>query len=319
MRALCSNITSELKNNCTYVASVRGSNCTWSLDSGLTTWYITNKHELGSKRPMIVEAISKKLAIVYINSSFSVIQYIMASNLNNTGGGLSVNVGNDTQFVATECSLQPVVRSFQASVDVNASDTNYHIALYPAWDKSLGMKKGQAWKALGVFLETMFGGYLSTASDTFFFESSDASGFGIYATVDTLESIVFGNSSFCVSDDRLTCSMRNLAAGMSKAIRDNAFSAYTSDSASSFADIVVQNITTGKWLTLPVLVWFLGSLSCLGSAWSTYRAWMKTWMNSVTPLVLSYQRQGDNNRSGDSADHEAGGDEMLLFHNHSMK
>jgi hypothetical protein len=282
---------------------------------------------------MVISTLSQKSRSVYRNSSFPVVQYILAVGSNDhpsTGGGISTKIGNSTQFAATECALQPYVRRFEASVimgvykekplatwtvvDNSVSvDQKYRITLTPAWNESYGMQEGQiygigyeAWSAITVFLEELFGGYIIAASDSFSFQRSTQR--GTYATTEALEAIFYQklNETNCQVNDLLTCALGRVAAAMSKTIMDTVF---TSDVDSQPGGFAVVNTTAGhtkivvsfvsvrwEWLVLPVAVWALGALFCISSAWSTHEAQIQTWMNSILPLALP-RLTGSENRS----------------------
>ncbi|KAF7585781.1 hypothetical protein BBP40_010134 [Aspergillus hancockii] len=322
IRALCSNVTLDLKPNCNYVKDYSTNNCTLSLDSGIALWYLPSG---GAARLMVINTVSENSDSVYKNSSFPVIQYILAIGSNDDptkGGGVSTEVGNNTRFVATECVLQPLVRSFQASVIMGvyqetqlaewtvmnttvSTKLNHRIAFTPSWNESYGMQEGQlygigyeAWSSITLFLEELFGGYVAAASDSFSFQRSGR--VGLYATIDALAAIFYNNftDTNCQDNDQLTCALSYVAAAMSKTIRD---SAITDNVNFQLRDGSVANTTAGRtrtiasyvvirwgWLVLPIVVWVLGTLSCIGSAWSTYEAQIQTWMNSTLPLAFSH-------------------------------
>jgi hypothetical protein len=61
------------------------------------------------------------VALVYQNSSLSAVQYILANGSNGaptSGGDFASDVGNSTQFIATESSLEPLVRSVKPFVSL---------------------------------------------------------------------------------------------------------------------------------------------------------------------------------------------------------
>ncbi|KAJ6125759.1 hypothetical protein N7523_003379 [Penicillium sp. IBT 18751x] len=268
--ASCSDITSELKTTCfpiTFTTDdfAEGSlNCTVSLNSGVTLRYFTN---WGSAQPIVVNAVPANWSSIAVhqNSIFPVIQYILANGFNQKaaeGGMMANDIGNTTEFIATECALQPIVRSFNASVnmgvyqeeqlaewadimtnygyggnntpfslpaDVPAGD--YGFLLDPSWKETFGMKEDQfftmtyeAMTAIRVFLADLFSGYALAQSDSFSFQRTDDNT-GAYATGDALEAIFFNNVTQlgCLDNDQLTCAIKNVASAMSKTIRDSAF------------------------------------------------------------------------------------------------
>jgi hypothetical protein len=276
----------------------------------------------GSAKPMVIDVLSGSSKTFYKNSSFPVIQYILAKGSNDNpsvGGGISTEIGNNTQFVATECVLQPGVQSFQSTVIMGdyqetrlaewpvlnntVENLGYAYFFTPPWNESLGARENQtfglgfeAWDSISVFLEFLFSGYVSAGSDVFNFQPSQSG--GAYATADALEAVFYGNFSGtnCQDTDQLSCAMKNVAAAMSKTIRDSAFTYSTNYQPINSTE---ANTTTGKtqisvsfvdvhweWLALPVIVWVLGALSCVCTAWMTRQAQIQTWMNSVLPFIF---------------------------------
>ncbi|KAE8143438.1 hypothetical protein BDV38DRAFT_277459 [Aspergillus pseudotamarii] len=336
IRALCSNLTSTLSTSCTDGPGF--TNCTVSLNSGVALWYLTGG---GFARPMVINTVSGSSKTFYKNSTFPVIQYILAIGSNDNpavGGGISTQIGKSTQFVATECALQPTVRSFQSSVIMGVyhetqlaewpvlNDTvenlSFAYSFTPPWNESLGAEESQtfglafeAWKSLTFFLNYLFAGYVSAASDIFNFDPLNLG--SSYATADALEAIFYGNftGTNCQDADQLSCTMKNVAAAMSKTIRDSAFTYSTSYQPTEFTK---AKTTTGKaqiyasfvdvrwvWLTLPIIVWVLGALSCLCTAWMTHQAHIQTWMNSVLPLLFLHLHRDS------TIDFQGGGDEIV--------
>jgi hypothetical protein len=262
------------------------------------------------------------------SSVFPVIQYIMAngSNLRPEAGAIRVEIGNSTQFIATECVLQPLVRSFKAWVDMGVyqekqlancadvnttSDDTFMFSLKPSWNETFGTKEGEifgmtflAKKALAGFVDELFSSYAVVQGDSFVFQRKPRSQ-GMYATSDALQAIFYNNltNSNCPDNDQLIGAMKNVASAMSKTIRDTAFTGNVSYEPPTIWDEsniqFSKKTTTGQtmvtvtyisihwiWLVLPVAVWFLGALSCICSAWSTHRVHIQTWMNSVLPLAI---------------------------------
>lgn len=329
--ASCSNITSELKRTCFETKDwwnntwVSIPNCTVSLNSGVALWYLPSG---GNAQPVVMETLVASSNTTHKTSVFPVIQYIMAngSNLNPEAGAIHVEIGNNTQFIATECVLQPLVRSFKALVnmgvyqekqlaewaDVNStSDDIYDLSLKPNWNETFGTKKDETFgmtflakKAMSGFVQDLFSGYAVADGDSFVFLRKP-DGQGIYATSDALQAIFYNNltKSNCPVNDQLTCAMQNVASAISKTIRDTAFTGNVSYEPPSIWGAkpigFVKKTTAGRtmvtvtyisihwmWLVLPVAVWFLGALSCICSAWGTHRVHIQTWMNSVLPLAI---------------------------------
>lgn len=345
--ASCSNITSQLKSTCFESKDglsdfgVPYPNCTLSLKCGVTLWYLPDG---GAAQPIVVRTVLASSNTVHQSSIFPVIQYILAagSNRNPTeGGGISTEIGNNTQFIATECVLQPLVQSFKASVvmgvyqeerlekwtDINRTlDGDYALTLKPDLQESFAMNETQifgigweAMRAIESFVTDLFNGYVVAGSDHFSFERS-GDGVGTYAATDTLEAIFYKNltNSNCPENDQLSCAIKNVASAMSKTIRHGAFTgnvSYEPLSSSQFTRgttagrtmvAITYVVIHWRWLVLPVAVWFLGALSCLCSAWCTHRVHIQTWMSSSLPLAIRPIRSPPNLRGQDYDDVKIG-------------
>ncbi|KAJ5726076.1 uncharacterized protein N7483_007433 [Penicillium malachiteum] len=308
IRAFCHNVTSNLTTTCRVLSDT--TNCTVTLHSGTLLFYLTTG---GEAQPMVVETLQTEGLYAnpdtfYRNSSFPVIQYILAMGSNDdplTGGGIATEIGNTTQFVATDFTYD---------------------SLQPPWNETLGIKGSQtfgvgreAWDSLWTFFNSIFAGYVMAGSDDLGFMASSSG--GTYAIMDSLEAIFYGNftGKICQDADQLSCAIKNVAAAMSKTIRDSAFT-YSAEY-QPYADnglgtnstsIVGRTLITAsfvevhwEWLTLPIIVWVLGALSCFCTAWMTHKSHMKAWMNQIFPLVFlrSYR---DN-----TVNFEGGGDEAF--------
>ncbi|PYH93327.1 hypothetical protein BO71DRAFT_355538, partial [Aspergillus ellipticus CBS 707.79] len=118
-RALCANVTSELTTQCSIIPSNQSSggspNCTITLPTSQTSaWFLPDLYAL---TPFSVQGISSSDALVYTNSSLNIIQYIAPrTNISIVTGG---TLDNHTQWEATECVVEPIVRSFRATVQQN--------------------------------------------------------------------------------------------------------------------------------------------------------------------------------------------------------
>ena len=331
MRALCSNVTSSLLKNCS-AATVSESieitltRCNITLGSTLSIFY-----ENGFRaQPMAVTTVNAGQALVYQNSSFPVVQYILASGSNNNpqspGLGIESNIDNNTQFVATECTLQPLVRSVKPFVSLgvyqetilaewtvlnNTLSTVSSDFLTPKWNNSSGLGLtstselfgfgANSWNAIIMFFENIFAGNITVGVPDIFEILASIDGrttLGAYAAMDTLEALFYSNfSSSCDKGDQLTCAMDNVAAAMSKTIRDTAFSIGAKDDVNH---TINTNITTGytmttasfvavrwEWLILPLLVWLLVTVSWMGAALRSRN--IPALKNDLMPLLFVYR------------------------------
>lgn len=296
---------------------------------------------------MGVTTVDADAALVYQNSSFPVVQYILArgSNDDSVGGGVSSEINNNTQFISTECSLELLVRSVKPSVSLSVYQEtilaewavpnttllgdfgDFQLAFTPNWTNgsglgltSLGEVFGlghESWDSMGMFLEELFSGHVSAGSDDFQFVPT---GTYQYAGADTLEALFYNDfSSSCDIDDQLTCAMENMAVAISKTIRDTAF---WGGAQYDLINTVNTNITTGhtittasfvvvrwEWLILPLLVWILATVSWIGTAWKSGRN-VPGWKNDILPLLFLY-------RSGTTA--QSIGDDLNSIHQEQIR
>ncbi|KAL2859417.1 hypothetical protein BJX68DRAFT_261857 [Aspergillus pseudodeflectus] len=133
-------------------------NCSASLGhNGPTAWY----HEAGSPaRVMDVLTTTATNALEHTSSIFPVVQYVLAVG-SNTSPEATWNivdtVNTEKRFIATECTLELVVRSVQADITEGeyaktmltqgarwetpncSSSANYQVVLTPSENGSLGL------------------------------------------------------------------------------------------------------------------------------------------------------------------------------------
>ncbi|KAJ9299788.1 hypothetical protein DTO271G3_2672 [Paecilomyces variotii] len=322
IRSMCTNITSHLMANCTYSTEYNATLCTQSLKSGTSLQYFPSG---GAANLMVVNAVNTNTETVS-NSPFPVIQYILIKGTNEdplTGGLVFSEFVNNTQFAATECVLQPIVKSFRASVTLGVyketksaewtaiNITNKEItedlkfALTPNWNESYGMKQDQtfgmgyeAWSSINTFITELFQGKVEAASDTLGFNPTSEG--RVYATTDALEAIFYNrfNESSCKDNDQLSCAISQVTAAMSKTVRDSAFTKnisyqpygpITANTTVGHTKVVVSYVSVHwEWIILPAMVWAMGALFYISSVWSTHRAQVQTWMNSTLPLLSPY-------------------------------
>jgi hypothetical protein len=257
-----------------------------------------------------------KSALVYKNATFIPIQFIAARGITSERGGTIPKIGLDTKWEAIECSIEPVVQSIRARVDHNiyseevlatwaqSNLTNDRI-WKPNWGPELGAAPTQnfslgvlANSAIDNFFNNIFNGALT--ADSFGFGDYAPSAFD-YAGPDVIEALATGNISGCSLEavDKFNCSMHSVAAAISKSFRDSAYISAGSDpgKAQMAAGRVSRSMTyvfvQWQWIVLPVLVWLLGVVTLVGTAWKTRRAGAPKWRNDPVPLVFLY-REGEN-------------------------
>ncbi|OJJ98496.1 hypothetical protein ASPACDRAFT_1857753 [Aspergillus aculeatus ATCC 16872] len=339
MRALCSDVTPHLNRTCTAITSDI-QNCTVRLGAdGPTAWY----REGGSTSlPMTMAAVSSTKSLVYTNSTFPVIQYVMAAGSNNNSEAtweIATSINNSTRFLATECALEPIVRNVRATVSsgtyketVLADWTPYYypndpsifeFALTPSSGNTTFGMGYEAWSSLMTFVSTLFTGYVDASAGTFGFSAGSSSS---YAVTDTIEAIFYGNFSPTAASpaimsynarnqctDQLSCALTNVAAAMSKTIRDSVFtssSGRTGNQTTGHTMVVVPFVAVHwEWIALPAVVWVLSCAVWLGTAVQTRRLHLYTWGTNPLPLLFLYRGTGvhenENENGGGDADTDA--------------
>lgn len=325
VRTLCTNVTSALITKCTAFpanSSYAGrTNCTLTLPKANTSaWYLPDSPVM---TPFTVAGVVPTYAEVYTNASLVVVQYIAPRDANLTllYGGL---LANGSRWDATECLLDPIVRSFRPVVHQN----NYSEEPLAVWTQSsflggygnttagLTLTPPDSWVAdygvpanhssprnnsarsfvLGVeasstmmtFFRAIFSGQSSRdVSHTVFTPAVN-----LYAASDTVQALGSGNITGC-SDllaERLPCAMENVAAAITKTLRDSAYIAdarSTSGWAVGKAMVPAVYITVHwQWVVLPLVVWVAGATLVAGTLWKTRRARVPAWRNDTLPLLF---------------------------------
>lgn len=318
VRALCFDVTSSLKETCEHykdtTSGLTVTNCTLALQNGSSVYH--TKGTQGSDSIALMVNITKE-PIAFHGSPLPAIQRIEAVEANTVDGTevASVIIDNPT-YVATECTLEPIVRSVRASVtrsrykEDNLAEWSggykfdedgpsiFGYGLIPKWNESLGMHSGQKFtlspfSALTItdFIEELFTGYAKTSNMALRFIRDPATS---YATTDVIEMLLYGELAGCenLKTNRFRCAMNNIAGAMSKSFRDQAY----------INDTVAANLSVGhtmanaiivhirwQWLTLPLLVWLITAVAWVGTEWKTRRASMPKWTDNPLPLLFLYR------------------------------
>ncbi|KAL4744948.1 hypothetical protein BDW72DRAFT_187608 [Aspergillus terricola var. indicus] len=321
-RTLCANITDQLSTSCRVMGpreQLEGlTNCTIKLpSSNLTAWYVRSDDRLPWMKGFVVGSVmARDNAAVYKNFTTTAIQYI-APRLSGNWWASDVPPANTT-WEATECTIEPIVRSFRASVTNNiyADETlaiwnNYTMgsdptalgyAFNPPWGSALGMQQHNqtftygvaANQALSYFLTTSFGGYFWRTQNLQQGYNPDYSG-PLYAPSDVLQALAMGDIVGC-SDQlatRLNCTMVNVALAVSKSFRDSMYSADPGDNSTGVAVGRVRVNATfisvqWEWLALPVFVWIVAVVALIGTLWKIRRGKVPSWRNDPVPLLFLY-------------------------------
>ncbi|KAL4893169.1 Mus7/MMS22 family-domain-containing protein [Aspergillus ambiguus] len=306
VRALCANVTSSIEESCEALndGDAPYNNCTVSLPNGTSAYYASGYH---------TEAIALQVQpvdhpIVYTNATLPVIQRIEAVVASSEDGWtVAQEVRDNPIYVATECSLEPIVRSIKASVNssvyhetVLAEWSNvevwYDRPLVPDWNESLGVYPGQNFTlssksqaTITQFMKSLFSGnaYASTLNLEF-----STIGLELHATPDVMEAFMYGNITGCadIERDRFGCAMRNVADAMSKSFRDQAYVNAETDMLAGHTQVNATIVHIHwQWLTLPLLVWLLSAVTWLGTEWKTRRGKLQKWSDNPLPLLFLYR------------------------------
>ncbi|OJZ83718.1 hypothetical protein ASPFODRAFT_35189 [Aspergillus luchuensis CBS 106.47] len=350
MRSLCSNITSALITNCSTFSNesvyAEKSNCNVTLPKGrLSASYTPGDFSFTT---FSMNSILGYDAVVYTNATFIAIQYIAPrANLELLD---DKRWSNSTQWEATECSLEPIVRSFRPKIFHNHySDktqaiwiqhnmtTTYNVHQSAgfnftpeSWGPDLGVHQnpqsfilsGDARKSIFYFLTAIFSGQATRSATELFFDPLDASW---YAASDTLQALAVANISGCseILSERLSCAMDNVAAAMSKTFRDAAYVADPASAAMTTGSAKVSEVyivVYWAYLALPVLVWTLGAILVLGTLWKTRRARVPVWKNDTLPLLFLYRNQDEGmDLPQGSETEEASRHELVRLYNHDSR
>lgn len=339
MQASCADVTSFLDpTTCQDSETSRIRNCTVALPDGALLWYLDQRY--ATAWPMVIEVSTEFLddgaltPLVYKDAPFFVTQQILAIGTNDpSNGGENTVVNNNTQFIATECSLQPIVRASSSSVrqniyreativewtevtrENNGVDARGIVALSPPWQEEFGIPpataytiSSNAWITLAEFLSVILNGHIEATGAVLEFTPLKTYS-KTYATSDTLSAIFYGNftSPFCssTSQSQFACAMHNICAAISKTFRDATYLSVNRDWRAA-------NATTGntmvakvfvrvrwQWLSLPVLVWVLATSTWVVTVCETRTARVPIWKDSLLPLLFLFREEGKNGVEND--------------------
>ncbi|GIK02028.1 hypothetical protein Aspvir_006071 [Aspergillus viridinutans] len=318
-RAVCSSVTgylamscdSKVPENLTYAGQP---NCTIMLPSNTTAWFIPYQYEYAS---ISIAAVLPDQALVYKNATLPPIQMIAPYDFDP-----SVESPGEGKWQAMECSIESIVRSFQATVRDNVyreetlgvwtegffpwekNWTNVPTGLYlePPWGSDFGISPRSRFTLgssaiMGItdfFNSRFFGQFFLQTLNSVVFKTREPA---IYAPSDFIQAMSLGNITGCDvrSVEKLECAMKNVAQAMSKTFRDSAYVGANSDL--SRANMTVGRAMTSvsyvqvrwAWIVLPALVWVLGAGTLAGTIWKTRRAQVPKWKNDPIPLLFLYQ------------------------------
>lgn len=327
MRALCSDVSSYINNTCDDNMSMSSRlDCSIGIPDGVEGRNSMN----GIVKTMLSLVVGvPKTPIVYKNTALPVIQRLEATEANTRIDGKQfLSIAETNTFIATECTLQPIVRSVNASVsnsryeettrkewdiatkfsnDTYYPDVVFGSSLVPDWNEDLGNHAGQNFTisafsraAIADFMSTIFSGNVSSTSENLSYNRDKIEN---YATEDTLAALLYGDISGCADPNtkRFECVMDNIARAMSKTFRDQAYvrDKSTPDMARgiTMANAIIVHVHW-QWMTLPLLLWLLIAVAWAGAVWKTHRARVPKWYESPLPLLFLY-RGDDDGRTQD--------------------
>jgi hypothetical protein len=216
-----------------------------------------------------------------------------------------------------ECSIDPVVRSVRTKVsrglyyeETLAISNNGSFppgreaddySLYPPWGPEMGVEENKEFviakrslKAIRLFFQSFFSGEAQLNPQGFMPDSNSS----IYANQDLIQLLTLANITDCSGGmaKKMHCAMDNVAAAMTKAIRDTPSRANLSTIATGHAMTSMTHVSIHwQWIVLPILVWLLGLVTLLGTIWKTRKAMVPTWKNETMPLISLY-RNGHNEK-----------------------
>jgi len=252
------------------------------------------------------------------NTSLPVVQYLKST----VGMG---KMDASTTFTATECSLDICIKSIQPVVQ-NAVYSEEELELYcSSYDTTnstlvdIQLDPPQSWEiqnrglypgmvfgldgrtTLAAFIRTLFSGSVNRGAIILFEGGSD-----LYAASDALQAIYNGNFTNCANassndnglrNDTLSCAMTHVADALTKSFRDSAYTEHGLQNGNMTIGRTMISVTFVRiewwWMMLPALVWAMGVITWLGTAWRTRKRGMKSWWNNPLPLLFLYRETND--------------------------
>ncbi|KAL2831566.1 hypothetical protein BDW59DRAFT_140297 [Aspergillus cavernicola] len=325
-RALCANITDRLTYSCRVIGegeSLAGeTNCTVSLpNSTIEAGYIPSGPVLTWMKGFVVKGVTQRSqALVYKNFSTSAVQ-IITPRLSGRAW-VAISPSNETSWEATECTIEPIIRSFRASV-INNTYTDETLAIWtnstvssdpqgfafnPPWGHELGMEPNQTFTlgltasaAIGFFLDTIFGGSFWRSG---LHQSYQADFNNLYAASDILQALGQGDISGCSYElaGRLNCTMHNVAQAVSKAFRDSQYSSDPVNDTGVAVGRVRSNVTyisvSWQWIALPIFAWVVAAAGLIGTLWKIRQRRVPRWKNNPLPLLFLYRDSTHDKEGG---------------------
>ncbi|KAJ5181207.1 hypothetical protein N7491_000762 [Penicillium cf. griseofulvum] len=329
MRASCTDITDRLATECYNGTNGRRQNttqqsCSYYLPSGSDIRADVFMGTIWNK-PLVIGPVlegSSARPFIYTKSISTPIQLIAPDNLPtvDTIFAISANENLIPKWQAVECSIDPVVRSIRPKVSRGV----YHeetlaiskngsfperdsddYALDPPWGPEMGVEQDtqfmirkRSLKAIRYFFQSFFAGE-AELNPYGFIPSSNTS---TYANQDLIQLLTLANITDCTGGmaKKMHCAMDNVAAAMTKAIRDTPSMGNVRTTATGRAMTSMTHVSIHwQWIILPILVWLLGLVTLLGTIWKTRKAKVPTWKNETMPLISLYRNGQDEKPKSD--------------------
>ncbi|KAJ0425689.1 hypothetical protein BJY00DRAFT_307835 [Aspergillus carlsbadensis] len=326
-RALCTDVTDRVNMTCSVITDESSGfaeypNCTLNLlGSDLTAWLVPDNGSTIAMKGFVAQGLGDGDGVVYnSNSSLGIVQYLAPKTTDRGPDAYwYVPPTPDTKWFATECAIEPLVRAFRPSVRQNVysdetlaiwtnrtglTSTNPIGSFEPpaSWISELGLSPNQnrtfnysflVASELSSFIASIFTGqYTHYPMHSGYSATAPSS---LYAGQDIIQALGQGNIAGCSDalESRLNCSMANVAAAITKTLRDAAFDETSTANSASVVNGTVwmsESFIAAKWewISLPAFVWVLAVLAVGGTLWKGRRAAVPIWKNDPLPLLFVY-------------------------------
>lgn len=158
-----------------------------------------------------------------------------------------------------------------------------------------GLVSTTAMDATSSFFIQIFDGWVTFRVGTFavFTSIPNLSMTPTYAPREIVTALYNGKFE-CPQNDHLACAMKNVAAAMSKTVRDASYVATGGYHNSNMSQGHVWTTETfiavrWYWISLPVMVWVLGVVSWAGTLIMSRQAGLELWNSSILPFLFLYR------------------------------
>jgi hypothetical protein len=314
-------------------------NCTLNLiGSDLTAWLVPDNGSTIAMQGFVVQGVGSGDGVVYSsNNSLGIVQYLAPKTTDRGPDAYwYIPPTPNTKWFATECAIEPFVRAFRPSVRQNI----YSDETLAIWTNRTGLTPTNpigSFEAPSSWISE-FGLEILNQNRTFnysFLVATELSSFitdiftchythypmhsgykatspsSLYAGQDIIQALGQGNIAGCSDtlESWLNCSLANVAAAISKTLRDAAFDATSTVNRASVVNGTVWMseafiVARWEWISLPVFVWVLAVLAVLGTVWKGRRVAVPIWKNDPLPLLFVYgvSTRGSPGAAGEAED-----------------